>query len=95
MSRKNLEGRPVPRPFAMPWANGWIAEEVEVVREHWEPTIQLMEYEDGSRALRFCFYHGGRFSRNPMILGEEDIPALRQALDGAPQIKELLRRLAE
>lgn len=87
--------RPLPRPFTMPWGKGQITEEVQVIREHWEPTIQLMEYEDGAKALRFCSYQGGRFSRNPLILGEEDLPLLREELRRAPRIEELLHTLFE
>ena len=85
--------RPLPRPFAMPWGDGQIVEEVSVVRPHWEPTIQLMEYDDGSRALRFCYYQGPRFGRGPMIVEEEALEEFVQALAGAPRIKNLLRRL--
>ena len=86
--------RPLPRPFSMPWGTGRITEEVQVVRDHWEPTIQLMQYDDGEQALRFCFYSGGRFNRNPMMLSVDDLDEMANALDEAPRIKELLRRLA-
>ena len=87
--------RRLPRPFTMPWGKGLITQEVLVVQEHWEPTIQLMEYEDGSIALRFCTYNRGRFNRNPMILGEEDIAEFRRGLEQAPRIKAFLGRLVE
>ena len=77
----------------MPWGKGQITEEAVVVRDHWDPTIQLMEYDDGARGLRFCFYTGGRFNRSPMILGEADRTDLSAALDDAPAIREMLRRL--
>ena len=89
-----LNPRPLPRPFTMPWGKGRITEEVTVVRDHWEPAIQLMAYDDGTRALRFCFYSRGRFNRNPMMVSEEDIEELRGELEGSPQITELLRKLA-
>jgi len=85
--------RPLPRPFTMPWGKGKITEEAAIARDHWEPTVQLMEYDDGGQAVRFCFYTGGRFNRSPLILGEDDVDDLRAALDGAPAIRELLRRL--
>ncbi len=85
--------RPLPRPFTMPWGKGQITQEAQVLQHHWEPTIQLMEYEDGSKALRFCSYIRGRFNRNPMMLGEEDIEELRRDLDNAPEIKAFLARL--
>ena len=86
--------RPVPRPFDMPWGKGQITEEVRIDRGHWEPTIQLMEYDDGSAGLRFCFYSGGRFNRNPLIMDEADLTSMARELEGAPRIKAMLRRLA-
>ena len=88
-----MSHRSLPRPFTMPWGKGQFTEEVRVVRERWEPTIQLLENEDGSRSLRFCFYTQGRFNRNPMMLGEEDIPELRAELAHSPKIRALLERL--
>jgi hypothetical protein len=87
--------RKLPRPFAMPWGKGSITEEVQVIRDHWEPAIQLMEYEDGSKSLRFCFYTKGRFNRNPMMLGEEDLDEMAAELKHAPKIKAMLKRLAK
>ncbi|MBM4406284.1 MAG: hypothetical protein FJ039_08920 [Chloroflexi bacterium] len=87
--------RKLPRPFAMPWGKGNITEEVQVIRDHWEPAIQLMEYEDGSKSLRFCFYTKGRFNRNPMMLGEEDLDEMAAELKSAPKIKAMLKRLAK
>ncbi len=78
----------------MPWGSGEIIEEVSIQSPHWEPTIQLMEYEDGSRSLRFCYYSGGRFGRGAMMLGEEDLERMAQALEGTELIGRMLRRLA-
>ncbi len=86
--------RPLPRPFALPWGKGQITEEVQIARDHWEPTIQLMEYDDGSAALRFCFYSGGRFNRNPLILDDGDLDELARELEATPRLKAMLRRLA-
>lgn len=86
--------RKVPRPFQMPWGKGRIVEEVTIECPHWEPTIQLMEYEDGERGLRFCYYTDGRFGRGPMILGEEDLERMGRALASAPTIQKMVRRLA-
>ena len=85
--------RALPRPFNMPWGGGQIVEEVSVVRPHWEPTIQLMQYDDGSRAIRFCYYHGPRFGRGPMIMDEEGMEELAQALEATPEIKAMLQRM--
>ena len=87
--------RQLPRPFAMPWGSGEITEEVVLVRDHWEPTIQLIEYSDGGRAVRFCFYSNGRFNRSPLILDERDTEDLRVALNAAPTIKRILGQLVD
>ena len=87
--------RQLPRPFTMPWGKGQIIQEAQAVQDHWEPTIQLMEYEDGSRALRFCTYSRGRFNRNPMMMGEDDIDAMRRDLEEAPEIIAFLKRLVD
>lgn len=39
--------REVPRPFSLHWGKGHVAEEATWVGEHHEPTIQLLELDDG------------------------------------------------
>jgi hypothetical protein len=88
--------RKVPRPFTMPWGKGNVVEEVGVDTEHSsELVIQLLRYDDlEGDTLRFCqYWEDGRFQRQPMMISEDLIPAMRKALDDAPQIKELLRQL--
>lgn len=87
----NVSGqRKLPRPFHLPWGQGVIVEEVSIFRPHWEPTLQLLQYEDGSEALRFCYYHGPRFGRGPLILSAEDISDLKIAAEASPRIKNML-----
>jgi hypothetical protein len=86
-------GRPVPRPFSLRWGKGEVVEEVSVERPHWEPTVQLLRYEDGTEALRFCYYHGDRFGRGPAILDEQSIAQFADALSTAPGIAAKLRKL--
>ena len=69
--------RKLPRSFELPWGQGQVVEEVSVMRPHWEPTIQLLRYEDGEETLRFCYYHGARFGRGPMIVSGEDLKELK------------------
>ncbi len=85
--------RKLPRPFAMPWGKGHITEEAQVVRDHWEPTIQLLEYEDGSSSLRFCFYSRCRFNRNPMMLAEGDLDDMAAELKKSPKMRAMLKKL--
>ena len=86
-------GRTLPRPFEMHWGGGQIVEEVSAETPHAEPTIQLMEFDDGSLTLRFCYYNGNRFGRGPMMISEEHLPELATALEDAPRIRALLERL--
>lgn len=85
--------RPVPRPFAFEWGKGEVVEEATFVGPYHEPSIQLLEYDDGSRSVRFCYYdHAGRFQRSPLMIREADISALRTALRRTPKLRAMLRR---
>ena len=86
-------GRTVPRPFEMHWGSGFIVEEASVDTPYAEPTVQLLEYEDGSQALRFCYYHGTRFGRGSMMVGEEFLESFADGLRDAPRIRALLQRM--
>ena len=82
------------RTFQLHWGQGTIAEEAAHEGQYHRPTIQLLEFDDGSVSVRFCHYsHNGRFSRSPLIVAEDDIDGLRDALEQAPRLKELLARL--
>lgn len=87
--------RKVPRRFTMPWGGGDVVDEVGIDTEWNEVVIQLLRYdEDHPATLRFCqYYPDGRFQRQPMMLSADDIPAMRKALEKAPEIRDLLRRL--
>jgi len=88
--------RTVPRPFTMPWGSGLVVEEATTVGEHHEPTLQLLEDEDGSETIRFCSYtHRGSFQRSPLLLGLEDVAGLRASLRDAPRLRRALRRLVD
>ncbi len=83
--------RTVPRPFALHWGSGRIVEEATYSGRHHEPALQLLEFEDGSLSLRFCYYdHAGRFQRSPLIVSNEEVAGLRSALAGAPRLRSLL-----
>ncbi|MEE8518783.1 MAG: hypothetical protein V3S98_06635 [Dehalococcoidia bacterium] len=86
-------GRTVPRPFEMHWGSGWVVEEASASTPYAEPTVQLLEFEDGSQTLRFCYYHGPRFGRGPMMISEEHLDEFAASLEEAPRIRELLQRM--
>ncbi|HXG42808.1 MAG TPA: hypothetical protein VNL95_08805 [Dehalococcoidia bacterium] len=88
-------GRTLPRPFALHWGSGHIVEEATYVGRYHQPSVQLLEFQDGSLALRFCYYdHAGRFQRSPLILGRDEIEGLREALARTPRLRALLEELA-
>ena len=88
-----VSARTIPRPFEFHWGGGFVVEEASVDSEYSEPTIQLLEFEDGSQTLRFCYYHGPRFGRGPMMVSEEFLDGFADALQETPRIRELLRRM--
>lgn len=90
------KGRPLPRPFEFHWGKGQITEEASFIGRYVEPAIQLLEYEGGGQAIRFCYYSlDGRFQRSPMMIdSEESLEGLRVALESTPTLRSLLRRLA-
>ena len=86
--------REIPRPFKFHWGEGYVTEEVSVKcsidENSWEPTIQLLEYEDGTQQLRFCVYDGRRFNRMPLIMGMQEMNALAKLVEKSRGIKNLL-----
>jgi hypothetical protein len=87
-----------PKTFALHWGSGVIEEEVQIISRYHRPTIQLLRFTagvaSGTYEIRFCYYdHNGRFQRGPLIVGEDDLPALREALAKAPRLKTLLSGL--
>ena len=94
---REAAARKIPRPFRFPWGVGNVVEEVSircsVDGESWDPTIQLLEYEDGRQQVRFCVYDGNRFRRMPLIMGTEEIDALSQRVKRSTNIRNLLVRL--
>ena len=85
--------RRVPRPFKFPFGKGVVVEEASVICPHWEPVIQLLRFDEGEMALRFCVYSGNRFTRMPLILGEKEIKALARVVRKRRGIRKLLERM--
>jgi hypothetical protein len=84
----------------MHWGRGEIVEEATCSNEYHEPTIQLLQYTEGEAAgsysIRFCsFNHRGMFQRSPLMIGEDDLDALRRALQKTPRLREALKRLVD
>jgi hypothetical protein len=90
--------RKVPRPFKMPWGSGQVVEEASVPTEYNELVVQLLRYDDPDipPALRFCQYWlDGGFQRQPMMISEINLGAMRDALRETPEIRALIAQLIE
>ena len=88
--------RKVPRPFSLHWGKGEIVEEARCVGEYHQPALQLLEFEDGTHSVRFCYYnHSGRFQRSPLMLGPDDVAELRESLGNAPRLRSFLAELLD
>lgn len=85
----------MPRPFAFHFGKGVITEEVRAISPYHEPAIQLLEFEEGQRSIRFCAYQHGMFQRMPLLIGEPEIEELASELKKAPRLRALLKKLTE
>ena len=88
--------RPLPRPFSFHWGGGQIVEEATMIGEWNEPTVQLLEYDDGSLTVRFCSYnHRGGFQRGPLMIGDAELQGLKGALKATPRLRALLKKMVD
>jgi hypothetical protein len=87
--------RTIPRPFTLRWGSGVIAEEAAYVGQHHEPALQLLEFEDGSLSVRFCYYdHAGPAQAgSPLVVSNDEIAGLKKALAQTPRLRALLREM--
>ncbi|MEM0141482.1 MAG: hypothetical protein QXN66_05560 [Thermoplasmatales archaeon] len=101
MKIEKAVGRKIPRKFELPWGKGLITEEASIkcsissgnFNESWEPTIQLLEFSNGEKALRFCVYGNGKLRRMPLILDEEQAEELAKEIDANFKIKSIVKHL--
>ena len=83
--------RKLPREFKMLFGKGKIIEEIFIKCPHWEPTIQLLKFDTGEEILRFCYYHGNRFGRSPMMVSEKDWKRILKAARKTKKIRKILK----
>ncbi len=86
--------RKVPRPFKMPFGNGMVIKEASITSQYHEPPVQLLQFDNGNRAIRFCSYNKGRFSRSPLMIDEKDMRKLGSAIKKEKEISDLISRLS-
>ena len=83
-----------PRRFSLHWGEGTVEEEARVEGEHHDPALQLLAFDDGDVAVRFCYYNKqGRFQRSPLILGRDEIALLKAEIRQRPKLRRLLKAL--
>ncbi len=81
------------RRFQLHWGGGWITEEARSETRYHEPSIQLLAYDSGDRAIRFCYYHDGMYQGGPLILSEINLKDLRKEIRKNKTIHSFLKRL--
>ena len=81
------------RRFKLHWGGGWVTEEARSQTQYHEPSLQLLEFDSGDRALRFCYYHDGMFQGGPLILSESHLAVLRREVRKHKTLHGLLKRL--
>ena len=88
--------RPLPGRFTFEWGKGQVVEEASLRVQHnnhsWEPTVQLLRFDDGSETLRFCVFHGKQFSRMPLLISPDELTALLEEVARHPRIRAHLKR---
>ena len=89
MKKKELRKR----RFKLHWGGGWISEEARSVTQYHEPSIQLLSFDSGAKALRFCYYHDGMFQGGPLILNQSHLASLRREIRKNKTIHSLMRKL--
>ena len=78
----------------MPWSKGMVVEEASITSKYHEPTIQLLKFENGDKAIRFCSYNKGRFNRSPLIIDKKDLRRLRSEIVKGKEIRKLISQLS-
>jgi hypothetical protein len=92
--------RELPRRFKLHWGEGLVTEEASIRCElpdedSWEPTIQILKFENGEEELRFCVYDGKRLTRWWPLLYREALVALGKQVKKNPGIERMLSYLVE
>lgn len=104
---KKLQRIEVTKEEEQTWGRGWILEDVWIEKkdgyEDWEPHVQAIKNEEGSLALRFCYWKrkpdGSRdgFVNSAMFVYDWTIEDLREESkkQKADTVLMLFRKLAE
>ena len=77
----------------LPWGPARIVEVVNIAWQHHHPSLELLEFPGGKRALRFNAFYNGDPVAGPLVLDREAIVHLARAAAGT-KIQALLKELA-
>ena len=77
----------------LPWGTARIVEVVNIAWQHHHPSLELLEFPGGKRALRFNAFYNGDPVAGPLVLDREAIVHLARAAAGT-KIQALLKELA-
>ena len=85
----------VPRPFSFKeLGSGEIIEEAVVEYEKWAPAFQVLQFSDGKKMLRVCYYsRTGRLAPRALSIDDEDVDGLREEIKKKPQVRKFLQKL--
>jgi len=85
----------IPRPFDFKQlGRGEIMEEAVVEYDDWAPAIQVLEFENGRKVLRFCYYvRSGKLAPRALYIDNDDIDNLRDEIKKKPQVRQFLESL--
>jgi len=79
----------------MPWGKGMVVEEAYVISKYHEPTIQLLQFNNGDKVIRFCSYNKGKFSRAPLMVDEKDLRRLGKVTLKKKELWKIISKLSE
>ena len=79
----------------MPWGKGMVVEEAYVISKYHEPTIQLLQFNNGDKVIRFCSYNKGKFSRAPLMIDEKDLRRLGKVTLKKKELWKIISKLSE
>ena len=83
----------LPLFFKMPCGYAMVIDVYSISSQYHEPTIQLLEFDNGDKLLRFCSYSHGRFSRSPLMIDEKDLRRLGKAIVKGKEIRKFVSKL--
>ena len=79
----------------MPWGKGMVVEEAYVISKYHEPTIQLLQFNNGDKVIRFCSYNKGKFSRAPLMVDEKDLRRLGKVTLKKKELWKIISKFSE